>query len=229
MLFQYTHRERGMWRGWLKNGQAVEVSWSKRGWELGAGVHIHSNDEDQGDRMVFFRLWKLTLVIPLGVVKRKYVCGDEPQWSVYASGEFGFMLHWGLWRKQFDWPWWPHTVRYEQQMPDGSWDSVLSRLSDDARSAPYRETHPYTYVLRSGEVQQRTATVSKRRHVLCFTGLKRFGWPAWVKESIDVEFSDEVGERSGSWKGGCIGCDYDLRPGETMEQALRRMERERKF
>jgi len=29
---------------------------------------------------------------------------------------------------------------------------------------------------------------------------------------IDVQFSDEVGERSGSWKGGTIGCAYEMRP-----------------
>jgi len=55
------------------------------------------------------------------------------------------------------------------------------------------------------------------------------GWPRWTKESIDVEFSGEVGERSGSWKGGCIGCSYDLRPDETMLCTLRRMEKEQSF
>ncbi len=38
-----------------------------------------------------------------------------------------------------------------------------------------------------------------------------------------------VGERTGSWKGGTIGCGNDLLPGETMEQSLRRMERDRTF
>jgi hypothetical protein len=44
-----------------------------------------------------------------------------------------------------------------------------------------------------------------------------------------VVFSAEVGERSGSWKGGCIGCGYDLLPDELPEECLRRMERDRKF
>ena len=46
---------------------------------------------------------------------------------------------------------------------------------------------------------------------------------------MSVNFSDEVGERSGSWKGGTLGCGYDLLKNETMEQCLRRMEKERKF
>jgi hypothetical protein len=44
-----------------------------------------------------------------------------------------------------------------------------------------------------------------------------------------VEFDREVGERSGTWKGGCIGCGYKMLPGETIAQAIRRMEAERVF
>ena len=224
LIFRHTHKEPGMWRAWLRNGQAVEISWGKRGWDFGAGIHVHSNDDDEGDRMLFLKLWRLTAIFPLGIIRREFVCGDEPQWSAYASSEFGVILHWGLRRKQFDWPWWPHTLRYEQQLADKAWASVF-----DHDAEPYQEKYAYTYVLRSGDTQERYATVSKRRHILCHVAFKRFGWPTWIKESIDVEFSDEVGERSGSWKGGTIGCGYTLQPGETMEQALRRMESERKF
>ncbi len=224
MIFTHTSKERDLWRGWLKNGQSVEISWSRYGWDFGGGIHVHSNDADMGDRMLFLKFWRLTIVLPLGIIPHPWPAMDGPQWSVYASKEFGFTLHWGLRCKSFDWPWAWHTLAYEMQMPDGSWRDVFYRGSD-----PYTEDHPYTYVLRSGEVQNRTATVSKRRHVLTYRAFTRLGWPRWIKESIDVEFSDEVGERSGSWKGGTIGCGYDLRPGETMEQCLRRMERERTF
>lgn len=224
-IFRHTAKERGMWRGWLKNGQSVEITWGKRGWEFGAGIHIHSNDDDQGSRMLFVRLWRLTVILPLGIIARPFEFGDEPQWSAYGSSEFGLTLHWGKWRKQWDWPWAWHTLRYEQQMPDGSWQKVGWESRDQAHT----EQYGYTYVLRSGAAQERIATVSKRRHVICYRAFKALGWPRWIKESIDIEFSDEVGERSGSWKGGCIGCSYDLRPGESMKQALARMEAERKF
>lgn len=87
------------------------------------------------------------------------------------------------------------------------------------------EAYPYEYVLRSGEVQRRTATIRAERRM----------WTRWwlphkrVSNSIDVTFSDEVGERSGSWKGGCIGCSFQMLAGETPLQALRRMELTRKF
>ncbi len=34
---------------------------------------------------------------------------------------------------------------------------------------------------------------------------------------------------AGSWKGGVLGCGYEMKPGETPKQTLRRMERERVF
>jgi hypothetical protein len=83
--------------------------------------------------------------------------------------------------------------------------------------------------LKSGEVQHRTATVFIERmewrpRIMRWQSLIRK-----VRTSIDVRFSDEVGERSGEWKGGCTGCGYELLPGENMEQCLRRMECERIF
>lgn len=87
------------------------------------------------------------------------------------------------------------------------------------------ETHPYLYRLASGKVQIRTATIKPERRVWTRP------WLPWKREdrSIDVEFNDEVGERSGSWKGGCIGCGYEMLPGERPLDTLRRMEMERKF
>ncbi len=90
------------------------------------------------------------------------------------------------------------------------------------------QDYPYTYKRKSGEIQARTATV----HVVRMTWRARW-WPIiprqMVRTSIEVKFSDEVGEGIGTWKGGCIGCGYDMLPGETPLETLRRMERERIF
>lgn len=225
-IFQHTSRERGLWRAWLKNGQSVEISCGRRGWEFGAGIHIHSNDADRGDRMLFLKFWRVTAVLPLGIVPDPWPPIGGPQWSAYASQEFGLLFRWGMRRKSFDWPWSWHTLAYETMLKDGSW----RELDWDARQRhAYSETHPYAYTLRSGKVQNRTATVTKRRHVITWRAFRRIGWPRWVRESIYVEFDGEVGERSGSWKGGCIGCSYDILPHETLGCALRRMEAERVF
>lgn len=86
-------------------------------------------------------------------------------------------------------------------------------------------SYPYTYALRSGSVQERTATITEE------TRLWTRPWLPYkcLSRAIDITFSDEVGERSGSWKGGCIGCSYPMLEGETPLTALRRMEAERKF
>jgi len=87
------------------------------------------------------------------------------------------------------------------------------------------ETHPYRYILKSGEVQERTATIQAERYEW------HRPWLPWrkVRRYIDVQFSGEVGERTGSWKGGTVGCGYELKRGETPFECLRRMESERKF
>jgi hypothetical protein len=84
------------------------------------------------------------------------------------------------------------------------------------------EQHPFRYTLRSGEVQERIATIKPERR------LWTRPWLPFKREIryIDVEFSDEVGERSGSWKGGVIGCSFDMKPGDTPLAALRRAEQE---
>lgn len=87
------------------------------------------------------------------------------------------------------------------------------------------ETHPYRYTLKSGAVQERTATIriESRLWTRPWLPLRR------LDKYIDVRFNDEVGERSGSWKGGTIGCGYSMLKGETPLDTLRRMERDRKF
>jgi hypothetical protein len=90
------------------------------------------------------------------------------------------------------------------------------------------ETYDYTYTLKSGNVQHRKATVYVDR----MTWRMRW-WPLLpfkkISTCINVDFNDEVGEGTGSWKGGTTGCGYEMLVGETPLDCLRRMERERKF
>lgn len=88
-----------------------------------------------------------------------------------------------------------------------------------------KEAHPYRYRLRSGEIQERTATIRAEERE----------WRRWwlpsrkISRYIDIDFDVEVGERTGTWKGGTLGCGYEMRAGETPAETLRRMEQERKF
>ena len=55
---------------------------------------------------------------------------------------------------------------------------------------------------------------------------KRF---AKVRRYIEVEFSQEMGPRKGSWKGGTLGCGYEMLPNEHPTACIQRMEKEYKF
>lgn len=46
--------------------------------------------------------------------------------------------------------------------------------------------------------------------------------PNMVRRSLAIEYSDEVGRRKGSWKGGTIGCGIDMEKGELPIEAFTR-------
>ena len=84
---------------------------------------------------------------------------------------------------------------------------------------------PFTYQLKNGEVQHRVATIKPEVRQ----------WHRWwlpsvmTRRYIDVMFDAEVGEQSGSWKGGVTGCSYDSKAGESPQETLLRMQRDKEF
>lgn len=127
------------------------------------------------------------------------------------------------------WSWNYGHYEHEVQNKYGDWvpfvDSLDERKGQEA-DGRVEETHPYTYILKNGEVQERQATIFIERR----TWFRKFWLPHQMSGTcIAVSFDDEVGERSGSWKGGTTGCGYDLLPDETSLECLRRMEANRKF
>jgi hypothetical protein len=146
---------------------------------------------------------------------------DEHDWSfVWCWGDWSCRKYHPLRMQHHSW----HVLR-----PDGTWAKRVQSYEKGEPDGRREWVLPYHYKLRSGEVQERMATVFVER------GEWRRRWIGWlpmfrkIRQSIKVCFNDEVGESTGSWKGGCIGCGYDMKPGETAEQTLRRMERERTF
>lgn len=179
-------------------------------------------------------LW-LSLFIRLPFLQRWHRAPVEMMESWGVSCRDGYIcFEWGHdRRKSFD-LFWRHWVQVAHDVRRidrswvpfvGSWEVGRDGKVEDQR---HLETFPYRYLLKDGTLQERTATVYVERRIRrlnCFRRLP-FGRTSY---SISVTFSDEVGERSGSWKGGTIGCGYDLKPGETAAHCLKRMESERKF
>lgn len=158
----------------------------------------------------------------------------------YYSEAPALVIHWGYgsgfnmgpeggFNKFIYMPWAWERVENKIIAKNGKWiDSIDWKLDELVTKV---EEFPYEYKLRNGEIQNRIAKVSVDRMIWrwrIFRKLKYFG-PKLDRTLINVEFNDEVGERTGSWKCGCIGCSYEMKKGETPEQTLKRMELERIF
>ncbi len=137
-------------------------------------------------------------------------------------------MPWG-WNKRKD------DYRREYMAIDGNWYHhdvyPYEWRKDDPGAGPEaaKISQPYPYLTRGGTFQgDITATAHMERTHMVY---RVFGLPVKrvIKHSIDVAFDKEVGSERGSWKGGTVGCGYDMKPGETISQTLHRMRRERSF
>jgi hypothetical protein len=154
---------------------------------------------------------------------------------IYKGGEFDKSI--GQCTKNDQWITW--DLPFVTQVFRGHWildkklewvqEGAPDRIADSydfKQNDAHVEVHSYEYRLADGTVQHRTAKCTMEYRVWSRKWLPLL---QTIRNSIDIEFSDEVGERSGSWKGGVMGCGFDTIPGDTIESALRRMERTRKF
>jgi hypothetical protein len=184
------------------------------------------------------------LFIHIGWIRSKYDECDPPRYGFYFYSIQGpipteFVWCWGRKNKTFYMPWSPEWVRTSRMLKDKTWLHEMRGnrkkgidfdwWKEDVKESLWKETHPYKYVLKDGTVQERTATIKVEEREW------RPRWFMWTSlfarkiRSIDIEFNDEVGERTGSWKGGTLGCGWNLLSKESPLECLRRMERERKF
>lgn len=150
------------------------------------------------------------------------------RWGFTPCGRT-IQFYWGRHCKVWHLPWDFVHIKTDVLRPDGTWTKRTRDYAGEEPDGRELQTFDYTYTLRSGEIQNRKATVCVERTEWRWRCLKWCRWFARVKQFIWVDFDGEVGEGTGSWKGGTVGCGYSMLPGESAEQTLRRMERERKF
>ena len=183
--------------------------------------------------------------INIPFIRSKYDECDPPQYgfylySIYSWFPTSLVFCLGKKTKFIYMPWDLTWVRTSCMRMDGEWEHEFLAEKLGRRNKQFYDkekwdgilwswTYPYTYTLKNGTVQERTATLRVEEREW------RPRWFKWtslfsnVKRTIDITFNDEVGERTGSWKGGTLGCGYDLLPNETPLECLRRMEKERVF
>lgn len=205
--------------------------------------HFHDNHHYS---LQFFGIW---VRLPWRT-NRSEPCGEiMSSWGFSAYfegfGPGGLHLNWGHKSKVIYWPWDYHHMddQHEVLLANESWAVVPKpryvegqpykgdeELVYEAYGPRWVGAYEYRYMLRSGEVQLRQAVVTVERRAW-----RRRWLPAWLplfqlrKTTIDIKFFEEVGERTGSWKGGTTACSYEMRPGERPVDTLKRMQQERRF
>lgn len=162
---------------------------------------------------------------------------DNKLW-IYIGGAGNF--EGGKKWKTFTMPWNLTWVRTSTKMKDGydwfhetegnrkTWkgDENVIGSHDWLMKNRWKETHPYIDKFDNTTVNATIGVSEREWRPLWFKWTKLF---ANTRRTIDIEFDKEVGKAKGSWKGGTLGCSYELRPNETPLECLKRMESERLF
>ncbi|AXH68391.1 hypothetical protein [Vibrio phage R01] len=229
MKERYSH-ELKRWQKWLGiwriNKDSVDTKWGyfapRWTFELRFNKGGYFSNQCSLD---FGFIWGM-FHVKLPIFLKDYEADCE--WDDYGFYWFEntFVLKWGKKSKHIDLPF--VSWEFDHHVVEGRGGNVWIDGASywDKMDAIQTYELDYTYTLESGEVQNRIATCFRERrqwHRKWLPFLKK------VNVAINIDFNDEVGERSGTWKGGTMGCGYDMLPGETVEQCLRRMEKERKF
>lgn len=242
-------------RAWLYTKRQIKLEWALGHLARGPAATITVGDGDGDDGIMlhlcipfFFAIFvgiagvfRISQPRSIGVAIHNcglwvYVFANDHEWSRDMPWwEKG--LHWS-----FPWEYNWHSTEILTsgiaQFADVIWsdtrkdrkqrDIFKAMEEQNAAAAKVSRTYDYRYQLKNGTIQERKATI----HVERRTWRMRW-WPLLpfkkVSTAIDVRFNDEVGEGTGSWKGGTVGCGYDMLPNETGFDCLKRMERERKF
>lgn len=158
---------------------------------------------------------------------------ENPRYGFYwFEGQPWFCL--GKDYKTFRMPWNFEWYKTQTLLNDGTWfeESVNNRKDflssfNFLKENAWNELIPFTYIFpendhRKEEKQHRVARVTFKRMEFRRYGLMNFKIFNKIYNSLYFDFNDEVGIKSGSWKGGTLGSSVDVLPNETYEEAFRR-------
>lgn len=200
----------------------------------GKGIALRIGAYETAHLNIAFLFFQIFLRLPFLDRAMTRGFGESPSFGFSADGTT-LHLNWGKRCKVIWLPWCRENIAHAYLSATGEW--IEGWPPREEGGDVWEIELPYAYLLNSVEVQKVIATVRRTR---CWWGRRFFGsrglsaalrrmLPQRVEDFIDVRFSDEVGERAGSWKGGTVGCGYQMKPGETPQHTLRRMQRERRF
>lgn len=232
------------------NKKEYRFDWGSIDFRYNLGIKLYEFDTDvtEGSStwslslgLGFCRLW---FHLPKQLPRRSFAepgQRDMRGWGIEFATDFNELyVQWKDYSTFVPMPWSLEFHHKDVFMSYGAWlrepknkyrdvTELDQNLLDHIQTNRYQETVPYRYILSDGKKQKVSATVMVdemqwRRRWLPWTSLF-----ARTVRSIEVQFSEGIGERADSWKGGTIGCGYEMRQDEDPIDTLRRMERDRKF
>ncbi len=129
------------------------------------------------------------------------------------------------------WPWEWQFVEQRYLSPNQK-ENVLVNPKFMEREPPppdWVATHHYVYTFAQGHGDnERYETHESPCRIYAQSMMwkrKCFPFIKMRKVIIDVSFEKEMGPKRGSWKGGLMGCSFDMLPHETILDTVRRMEK----
>ena len=175
--------------------------------------------------------------IHIPFIRSKYDVSDPPRYGFYFYSVSSwvpdsFVICKGKKNKFYDMPWSLDWIRTSILLNDGTWAHETKGNSqdfwkDEWVEKKWKEIHPYLNTRADGFMDYANATITVEEREW------RPKWFKWtylfkkVRRTISVEFDQGIGKGVDSYKGGTLGCGYDLLPNETPLKCLIRMMKER--
>jgi len=188
---------------------------------------------------LFFGWGSIYLSLPYNTGKGNEAENPSYGLNTYTNGKIitEFWFYWDKKRKHVDLPWALQWFRTSTLLNDNSWFNEVKGKRLDWNSKEYgsydwleenkwKDSYPYVDSYDNSLVTATVSVVEREWRPRWFRWTNLF---AKACKDIDIKFDKEVGRQKGSWKGGVLGCSWVIKKGETPLQALRRMEKERKF
>jgi hypothetical protein len=213
----------------------TEFYWAKR-FDIGYETCGYFDSRPRINIDLFF--FSFTIILPFPNPKWANEC-DSPKWGIAIHNNTFWIYRGGKGNMNGGNKWWTwyipfvtkDWVRTSILLKDDTWEHETKGNKKDFYNEQWKakqKSWTYDYVdSYDSEIIPTTIFVYEMEW--------RPKWMHWTsvfaktKRKIDVHFSKECGKRKGSWKGGTLGCNYELLPNETPLDCLRRMEKERKF